>query len=279
MTAFGGSDSGRPLRIPTPGQVAGRAKLVAAAAPAPVLGVGRHDQAVYWAETGVGIAFEHAGCLDLLDRHYAWQLRVVDDVYREWEHKADQVRRPPGDWASSEEFAAYEKWCRVVAACGRLVRPDTTWSGRLVELPPGEVGEVRKLREELVEMPLADEPLRGDDEWTHRGECATVRAAQLLANQHGRDQASKTGAGSPRDVAGQAASLVQVLVTNDGKAMKLARRKGLATRTTAEVLREIVVADEEELSARDAWALHQRMDEVARIPRALRPHGPEFFTS
>lgn len=241
-----------------------KATVISSAAEAPILGKGRHDTAVYWAETGVGIAFQHAGCLELLRAHYGNRLLVVEDVYREWLNKADQRREPPMPWDDDQDRAAYAKWCKVVAACRHLDKPSATAVfGPYEQLDFNEEPEIRRLREELVEMPEADQPLRADDQWTHRGECATVRAAQLRAAAHARRH---SGVPFP-----------QVLISNDGKALKLAQRKRLGARTSAQVLLEIVAAGEQGLDAEAAWLLHLRMDEVARIPADRRPTGAEFF--
>lgn len=253
------------FRIPNPAQVMKRATIISSDAPAPVLGDKRDDEAYYWAETGVGIAFEHIGRLDLLQNHYAGQLWTVGDVHAEWAHKADEKRVAPSPYAARAERAAHEKWCRVVAACKRLSPAHGLEVGRRFDLPLGEVAEVDRLRQELVAMPEADEPLAPGDHWKHRGECATVRAALLRAKEH------KAAHGV------DATALPQVLLTNDGKAMKLAHRKGLASRTAAAVLREIVLAEEQGLDAGEAWALYLRMDEVASLPMDLRPRNAGYF--
>ena len=259
---------GREFTIPTPADLKKRATVVAAANPAPILGPQRHPDATYWIETNAGIAFQHAGCLTLLTDHYKNQIHVVDDVHAEWAHKAAQTRRPPDPWSTDEVLQAHTKWSRVVAACGVLADAGHALLGEPVDLPTEEVDAVRKLRDELTAMPEADPPLRANDAWTHLGECATVRAAQLKLRAH---------TSAPLAEGEERPPLVQVLVSNDHKALKLAKRNGLGTRTTADVLREMVLENVLGINANQAWRLHRVTEEVATLPKELRPLGPEYF--
>ena len=121
-------------------------------------------------------------------------------------------------------------------------------------IPLDEAEAVNGLRRELAALPVPTPPPADDDHWKDRGECSSVRAADL------REPPA-------------------VLATNDGKAAKLAHNHGIAWRTTAEVLREMVVAGTGGLTGEAAWDLHQQMTAVTSMPVKKRPAGPEYFAS
>lgn len=251
------------LRIPTPAQLAGQVSRRARPVPE-ALGPHVHRGAVYWLETNIGIAFEHVGRLQHLRDHYGEQLRVVTDVHAEWAHKAGRGHQHPGPYAPQVAKDGHARMARVCKVCKRLEVNATGVLGDPWFLDASEVDEVRKLREELAMLPIPEDPPDPSDQWTHRGECATIRAARL-------HEEAELAAGRPRPV--------QVLGTNDGKAATLAFNQGLAERTTAGILREMVLAGIGSLNPERAWDVHLKMLEVAGISARRQPSGPEFFST
>lgn len=254
----------RQFNIPSPALLAAKrtGPVLPAAVPPPILGFNHHPAALYWVETNAAIAFYHANRLDLLAEHLGDRMRVVSDVHAEWATKADSFKPKPSQYSSAEEREAYRQWQKVVRACKGLCGCAVDVLGEPVDLDVGEIEHVDRLRDHLASLPEAEPAPAADDHWTHRGECATVRAAQLL-------EARRIAGGDPKPV--------QVIVTNDRKAGVLARHYGFAERTTAQVLREMVLAGTGGLDAETAWDLHQQMHQVAKIPAAHRPHGSDFF--
>jgi hypothetical protein len=241
------------LRIPTPAELAARrGASVRPQRTAPTLGNERHPDATYWLETNAGIAFQHCGRLDLLAEHYGEQLKVVDDVHAEWENLAERAIRSPMPWATEEEREDLLQRSRVRTAAMGLVADATLVLGPAVQLPLSEADAVNTLRIELAALPVAAPPPDDDDPWTDRGECASVRAADLRPPP-------------------------AVLATNDAKGGRLAHNHGIAVRTTAEVLREMVLAGTGSLTATQAWGLHLQMTQVTRMRLEKRPSGPEYF--
>lgn len=232
--------------------------------PAPTLTQGRHPEAIYWLETNIGIAFEHVGRLQHLRDHYGDQLRIVQDVHSEWEHKADRDYIQPSQYAHSDIRKQYARNTKICKICKRLVVNAPRVLGQPWPLDASEAEEVRRLREHLAALPESEPVPAHNDIWTHRGECATIRAAQL----HEREQVA---AGHDRPI--------QVLGTNDGKAAKLAQNNGLADRTSAGILREMVVENFANLTPERAWELHEQMLEVAGMPHHRRPTSPVYFAA
>jgi hypothetical protein len=214
----------------------------------------RHPTATYWLETNGGIAFEHVGRLDLVVEHYGTQLAVVDAVHAEWDKWSDPPPKAPSQYAPDDIRRDYQRKLLLWQICGRLVATATDVLGEPVELPLTETDNVNRLRDELALMPVAGPLPDPDDPWKDRGECASVRAADL------REPPA-------------------ILITNDGKAARLAFNHGIAARTTAEVLREIVLAGTGSLTCDDAWHLHQQMTHAAKMPKDKLPTGPDFFAT
>lgn len=260
MTAIT-STGAQLLKIPTPAQMA--ARVTTRARPLPEqLGPHRNNQAIYWIETNVGIAFEYVGRLQHLHDHYGDQLRVVEDVHAEWEHKAGKDLQHPGPYAHQTLKDEYARTAKVCKVCKRLEVNATRVLGPPWPLDAAEVDEVRQLRNQLSSLPVPEAPPSRTDLWTHRGECATVRAALLYEKNQ-----LATGQSRP----------VQVLGTNDGKAAKLAFAHGLSDRTTAGILREMLLEGIGDLTPERAWDMHTEMLEVAGMPARRQPLGPQYF--
>lgn len=241
-------------KIPSPAVMQGRHGAPNLRRRVPDLDHTRHPTATYWLETNGGIAFEHVGRLDLMVEHYGAQLAVVDDVHAEWDKWSDPPPRVPSQYAPDDVRDDYKRKLLLWQICGRLVATGPAVLGEPVTLQLTETDNVNRLRDELALMPIAGPLPDPADPWRDRGECASVRAADL------RDPPA-------------------VLITNDGKATRLAYNHGIAARTTAEVLREMVLADTGGLTAGQAWDLHRQMTRVAKMPKDKRPTVPDFFAA
>ncbi len=213
---------------------------------------------MYWIDAGIGIAFEHVERLAALVAHLGDSMRIVEDVHAEWERKASN---PPGAGTSLSADEAL-RMAHVCEVCRRLTSVALAICGQAHALSTSEGPAIDVLRRELALLPEAEAAPGPGDHWRHRGECASIRAAELNA----RD-ATAAGRSAP----------IQILATNDTKALKLAFNHGLAVRTSAELLREMVAAKHEGLTAPDAWELHLSMMEVASIAHARRPAAPSYF--
>lgn len=228
---------------------AGRRQFLRRYDPAPNLGPDRDVDAVYVLDSGVGLSFAHvAGGLELLHAHYGDQLRYVEDVSIEWRTQAAITVLPLEPGHSVEEKRAHTQLAALVAAAKRCVAEVPARFGNPVDLGYGEVDEVDALITELCAL----HPPRADD-GGDRGECASVRLAEILRKR----------------------TPVVVLCSNDDRGRRLAGGHGVATRNAGTVLREMV--REQRLDAGKAFTYYQSMLSLSGIPQWALFNSPADF--
>lgn len=245
---------GAPRRIipPKPGPPPGGPRPALHARkhpPPPRLGADRDVDAVYILDSGVGLSFAHiADGMDLLADHYGSQLRYVEDVCVEWRSQAATQIRPLEPGQTPNHKAVRAQLVALKAAAARCLTEVPARFGVPVDLGYGELENVDALVAELCALPPA-RPNTGDD----RGECASVRLAELLSGE----------------------ARVVVLCSNDDRGRRLASRYGIAHRNARTVLREMV--REGRLSAIDAFAYYQEMVNLSGIKEWARMTSPSNF--
>lgn len=223
-----------------------------AIAPPPTIGADKVEDAVYVLDTGVGLAFAHAGLLDLLAKHYDGVLVIVDDVLLEWKVQARTALDPLEPGHTADDKAARDRRVRIRAAATAVLT--ATEDGTLpeaIELDLEEQKLVDVLVHELKGLPPR-KPADGGD----RGECASVHLATKLRAAEGLD--------------------IVLLCSDDNRARDLAARHQVNCRTHHTVLREMV--REGRLDAQDAFDAHETMCEVSDLAVRARPGGPDDFT-
>lgn len=241
--------------IPTPAEVQARTGLRRRYVP-PILGPDRHPGALYWLDTCVALAFAHASQLGLLAAHYGDSLVVVEDVHREADSIAHRPIPPLPRDATALERADRQRRVAVKDAARALCAGSGLRTlGPAISIPLTTANRVLELRYELAGLPQAEPPPDLGDLWRHRGEAAIVCAYELRRDDSG-------------------GSLPSAMLSNDGKARLLAKVYGMAGRTAADVLREMVRAGTGNLVANDAWALYCEMRQVSELPDGDGPNGP-----
>lgn len=231
----------------------------------PVLGSRRCDDGLYVLDTGVGLAFGAVdGGLDMLAEHFDGRLCWVDAVQVELEGLAERKVWHPGAGADGDAIEAYQRRLRARAAAAPAAATLPELLGAPVALSTAEdLDAIDKLIDALCELPKPKQrdPL-GD-----RGECASVRHAMKV--RYG-PQALPPAAGI------DAQGLPKVIVcVNDDRGRRLAIGRGIAARSAADVLREIVGAGR--FDADRAWAMYQAMAQVTTERPHQQPRGPDFF--
>lgn len=205
---------------------------------------------IYLCDAGVGITFALIdGGLLLLETHLGDRLVIVEDVTLEWKRLAGARLTIPSRYADADIRARYQRDKRVQLAAKGLLAAG--WADRGRGLDVEEIDEIENLRRDIAALPKA-EPTPDRDDDKHRGECATVRLAEIT---------------------GRASSLI---LTNDGKALKLASNRGISSRTAPELLRELVLAGR--ISGEAAAEQWEKVWDVSRVPASRMP-GEGFFSA
>jgi hypothetical protein len=226
-------------RPPGPGGFARRQD----AKPVPLLDAGKHPDAVYVLDAGVGFAFAHVNELAMLAEHYGTQMAYTDVVAAEWRTRANWSHASGVPGETSAEREVRERNNALREAGKRLVRDAKGLFGAPAALGLEHSTALGALHAELVRIQGPGER----DDVKHWGECNSVRHGEMLMSSGVE---------------------VVVLCANDHGARQLAKNHGLACRTMKTVLTEMVHSDELSLTETDADALFKRLCEVTRVPMA-----------
>jgi hypothetical protein len=246
-TAMAGDASGRsprprapePVsrRIPTPAEV----QAAHGGAVTPMVIDPRNDgnsDAVYLVDTCVGLSIIHARLVADVHAVYGERLFAVEDVLLE-------ARR-------LERLTHRDVQSVRVQRAARMMRRDLVpVFGRVIRLDVIETVAIEALRAELATY--RNRPPQPGDTSSDRGECASVRAGEMLRRE-GR---------------------VAVLLTNDGLARRIAMNHGLACRTIVGVLQQLVRNGR--LTSDEAFAAYKKSAEVSGLPHRARPRSAADF--
>lgn len=231
--------------VPRPGPTLfSRSGLRRAAGAPPTLGPGRHPDAAYLLDAGIGFGFAHAGRLDLLATHYGDQVSYTLAVFNEWDSHAHHEYRTGHNGESAQDHIDRNLHNGLRAAGLTLVNTVEDVLGAPVELGYAEGEHVLRLQAELGE--LSGNPRAHHAQ--HAGECESIRYGEML-RQEGRE--------------------VVVLCANDHDAQRLAFQHAIARRNMLEVLGEM--AEEGHIEKGEVLDLYFKMAEITQLPAEQRP--------
>ena len=189
---------------------------------------GRAVGATYVFDTCLLLGFAaFAEGLDLLQAHYGQSLGWVDAVEVELRALAAASAVAPGPGHSAADQVSYRKQVRVRQAAKAGLAGVAARFGAAVDLGFAAQPRIDALVAILCQLEPPKPLGRGD-----RGECACVDRAMVL--RYGPSLLE------PADAAAEAALPVVIVATNDDRARRLASLHGIAVRSAADVLREMV---------------------------------------